>query len=232
MTEFVVGKKFQRLKLIGVPWITIEGPSHGGSPHTSSPQTPQSRSRANLPRIDSKARQRPFFEHSRTLFTDDESSQMRGILESDRPSPSCLQRVPSRLERLQQRHPELKKRPRTPAQPTPKPEEIPAPPSSRSIVSIGDPNGDYTSDDDLTETAATPKERRALFAQPEADDMRHRIWDFCHDQERAKGAPTPKVRLFDGNIDENGRRDRRGCGTGRPKRCETSRYRGGGQEWY
>lgn len=208
MNEIVAVKKFQQLKFIGVPWITIEGAFHRGSPHANSPQTPQLRSRANLPRVGAKARQRPFFEHSRTLFTDDEYSQMRGILESDCAPPSHLRCVPSRLEQLQQRYPEFKKRPRTPAQWDMKPPQAAALPSSRSIVSIGDPNDDYASDDgEVTEAAATPKNRPAVvFERPEADDMRHRIWEFCHDQEHVRRPPEAKVRMFDGNIEKHGRR--------------------------
>jgi hypothetical protein len=241
MNETVAGKKFQHLKFIGVPWITIDGPSHRGSPHANSPQTPQSRSRAKLPRIDAKALQRPFFEHSRTLFTEDEYCQMRGILESDPVPPSQLQRAPSRLEQLQQRHPELKKRARMPVEWTPKPHDTPTLPSSRSIVSIGNPNEDYTSDDDLTDTAATPKDRSAVvFEQPEASDMRRRIWDFCHDHEQAMRPRTAKVRSFDGTIDSSGRHPVLACApcdggrsaTGPPNPPEASRYRGCGQEWY
>jgi hypothetical protein len=199
MNETLAERRYQNLKFIGVPWITVEETFYRSSPHTSAPITPLRRSVADLPRLSPDEPTRSYFPQSSTLFTKAEYRQLQESMYHTDDRPGVLRRSPSRLQQIQESHPDLTlmQGSANNSQFIAVSEDEDCIPRCNSIVSLKSLSGECFQD--LSEQSDTPKLNgipSTFQAIPMQEDLRPRIWNHCHDQSR-KGHHRAKVHLFE-----------------------------------
>lgn len=97
----------KQLKYSGIPWITIKTPVYSRTPSTSGLNSPALRSMSEIPKMESTSK--PIFNHSHTLFSDQEAHVIH--LATDSGDGMRMHRTLSRLQNIQtvqqELHPEL-----------------------------------------------------------------------------------------------------------------------------
>lgn len=96
-------QKQQQLKYSNVTWVTIRTPIYSRTPITSGLNSPNARSIAELPPVDSSMK--PIFNQSGTLFSDQELNMIQYA--SIKQDSISLRATPSRLKQIQVKNQEL-----------------------------------------------------------------------------------------------------------------------------
>jgi hypothetical protein len=194
MNDLLAARKFNQLKFIGHPWITVEETFYRSSPHGSAPLTPMRRSTLDLPCVSPDEPQYSMFTNSRTFFTPSEHRQIDLSLGQ---GGGNMYRSGSRLQNLQRQHPEFRST-------TFKlgdgldideiMEEQQPLVRSDSIVSTESLSDHcFQSEFDLPDTSHQIPTNGIAVEHPPATsqtDTRPRVWNFCHEQAGQDKAAT------------------------------------------
>jgi hypothetical protein len=197
MNPLLADRKFRQPKLIGQPWVTIEETFYPGSSNPSPSLTPLQRSVVDVAQVIPGSTRGDLFSNSTTLFTPGESSQLDMALHRSSDSRNFY-RSPSRLECLQEFHPEILLERNATRIFSPVAEGAPGLSRSNSLVSLkGAADEHYAEKESARDPLIASVSSTFTNSGLTSDDFRPRIWNFCHEAESGHPQFHP-VRMFAG----------------------------------